>query len=201
MNYYESTQVRMFPTSKRSATVDINSRMHTEHNLINIINRLTGKETFVVDGLEVNTSTNSLESGSCNLHGYIFYLDSMSLASIEGNLLDEKTILALQIKVNIVGDNEEIMAHDGPDLDANSEFKGIALTTVTPSTPEVSVSAGITTYTLALASWEQVGELFRWETIYANDGSPNSNRINVLTHKTTDILMTGNSGVLYSTIK
>lgn len=77
-NYFESKNVRMYPSSKRSDRYDRNARLTTERNLVNVINRLTSRDSFIIHGLSISTSedkqTQILVAGDCNIHGYYFNL-------------------------------------------------------------------------------------------------------------------------------
>ena len=48
MSIYKSDKIRVFPSSKRDDAYDRNARLNTEHNLISLVNRLTGSKSFVI---------------------------------------------------------------------------------------------------------------------------------------------------------
>ena len=84
--FYESKAVKIYPSSKRSDAYDRNSRLFTEQNIISTVNRLTSRESFVIEGLDItpkyedNSNTQQLANkfivrgGRCNIHGYLFNL-------------------------------------------------------------------------------------------------------------------------------
>ena len=194
MSFLNSTSVKMFPTSKRQSTIDINAKMNTEHNLINIINRLTGKHAFVIDGLTISSSGTygTISSGSCNLHGYIFYITQDTVIPVAGDVT--YTHLALQIKVKRAGVNDStIIAFDSDEsLDESSLFKGLSLEKVEYDTPDIEVVGNVTTYTLKLAVW---GDDTKWHTLYSNDGAEEI-RPNTLTQWANKIAIHGIDGDL-----
>ena len=86
-NYIKSTDIKVYPTSKRNDAYDRNARLSSEQNLISVVNRLTSKISFVIDGLTVNNQV--IQTGSCNIHGYLFTLTNTynigSIAHTTGN--------------------------------------------------------------------------------------------------------------------
>ena len=84
--FYESNAVKIYPSSKRSDAYDRNSRLFTEQNIISTVNRLTSRESFVIEGLDITpkyetnsntqqlTNTFVVRGGRCNIHGYLFNL-------------------------------------------------------------------------------------------------------------------------------
>lgn len=194
MSFFNSTSVKMFPTSKRSSVLDINAKMPTEHNLISIVNRITGKHAFVIDGLTISNAGTygTLQAGSCNIHGYIFQISQDTLIDIEGDV--DNNLLAFQIKVKNLSGNESIVAFDTTNtLDGDDKFKGLSLVKVAATTPIIDIVGDITTYTLFLGEWyyDDVLEVNLWHTLYSNDGA-GSNRPNTLTQWANNIAIHGN---------
>ena len=194
MSFLNSTSVKMFPTSKRSSVLDINAKMPTEHNLISIVNRITGKHAFVIDGLTISSAGTygTLQAGSCNIHGYIFHIIQDTLIDIEGD--EVNNILAFQIKVKNLDGNESIVAFDTTNiLDGDNKFKGLSLVKVAATTPAIDIDGNITTYTLFLGEWyyDEELEVNLWHTLYSKDGV-GGNRPNTLTQWANNIAIHGN---------
>lgn len=97
---FTSDQVKLFPSSNRSDVFDRNAKLNTEQNLISIVNRLTSRDSFVIDGLEIPDGT-TLGKGSCNIHGYYFKLVSditLSKAIKDAASGTDKKYLCFQIR-------------------------------------------------------------------------------------------------------
>lgn len=69
---FNSSDIRIFPSSRRSDYFDRNARLNTEQNFVSIVNRLTSRDCFVIDGLTINAAGTHLLAGNCNMHGYLF---------------------------------------------------------------------------------------------------------------------------------
>ena len=82
MSYIDSQNISVYPTYKRDDKYDRNARLNSEQNLISTVNRLTGTDAFVIDGLNINVDTSAnkvyLTSGSCNIHGYYFTIQKVA---------------------------------------------------------------------------------------------------------------------------
>lgn len=90
-NQLPSNIVKVYPSSRRSDYYDRNSRLTSEQNLISVVNRLTGIDSFIVDGLEIDVDNQTLKSGSCNIHGYYFKItDSIDLKTLKGSPKDNQ---------------------------------------------------------------------------------------------------------------
>lgn len=74
MSYLLSSQVKVYPSSKRNDAYDRNARLNSEQNLVSVVNRLTSRKCFIVDGLNISQSGNTLTigAGSFNIYGYLF---------------------------------------------------------------------------------------------------------------------------------
>ena len=92
-----SSEIKLFPSSKRSDVFDRNAKLNTEQNLISIINRLTGKDSFVIDGLKIDSG--SITAGSCNIHGYLITLmNSVQIDSSLTSNVSDGEYLCFQIR-------------------------------------------------------------------------------------------------------
>lgn len=123
--FYNSSSVKIYPSSKRSDAFDRNSRLFTEQNIISTVNRLTSRDSFIIDGLTIENAfiDNSavekdpnrfiIKSGSCNIHGYLFNLDDLELNISEVNAkAGDWLYLAILIKKTIVTANNTKTAYE-----------------------------------------------------------------------------------------
>lgn len=81
MAYLQSNKISIFPTPYRGANYQPQARLVTEFNLINIVNRLVDKDSFVIsyDPKDPNRSI------TFNIHGYWIKAD-LETAYTTGNL-------------------------------------------------------------------------------------------------------------------
>ena len=85
-----SNSIKVFPTTKRDDRYDRNARFPSEFNLTSLVNRLTSRDAFVISGFEVNSASNTLSGGSCNINGYYFVVNdadnpvNQSLSDLKG---------------------------------------------------------------------------------------------------------------------
>lgn len=91
-NLFNSNAIKMYPSSKRSDAFDRNARLTTEQNIISMVNRLTTRDAFVINGMDIVENTDDetttyakyiLKSGSCNIHGYLFTITADKYISNE----------------------------------------------------------------------------------------------------------------------
>ena len=121
MAYFQSSQIKVFPSTKRNDIYDRSARLPTEYNLTNIINRLTSRDSFIIDGLSI--SNNILQSGSFNIHGY--------LTASENQLL----CLNLTLKESNVSGSTFIEIGSGDQnqssQSSNSDYEGLTIEVIT----------------------------------------------------------------------
>lgn len=105
----KSDKIRVYPTSKRSDEHDRQGRINTEKNLINIINRLTGQKSFIIDGLTINNSTDKITAGQCNIGGYLIEItDDIDISGFNGS----KNTLYFKITKTTTDGFEELVGID-----------------------------------------------------------------------------------------
>lgn len=97
--YIDSTNIKMYPSSRRSDYFDRNSRLSSEQNLVSVINRLTNRNAFIVNGLRVLDDGLTISAGSCNIHGYLFNI--ISNIKISESLLTNGLDKVLYFKICI----------------------------------------------------------------------------------------------------
>lgn len=131
MAYISSDEIAVFPCGGRSELYP-NSKLTTEFNLTNIINRLIDVESFVINKeYETNGLVNDLEF---NLKGYYFKVNSNSVTSLVEQFSSETSIYAIiKLDTTISGDyhfQELINVEGGHSLDVNGNvFQGVKFDT------------------------------------------------------------------------
>lgn len=197
--FFKSTDIKVYPSSKRVDYHDRNARLNSEQNLVSVVNRLTNRNSFVIDGLTIDPTGTTLKSGSCNIHGYLFNLQfDNDISDIKGDF-SNNSYLYLKIKtqentinspsmqtkyVELVSlDTQLIKDESGIDsiagvLDgstsANSTFTGIQLVTG----PDYSntnycindADDNIKEWYLPIAKWDTT-----WKNLISDDSIEDSN--------------------------
>lgn len=165
--FLDSSNVTVYPASNRGDAHDRYAKLNIEHNLINIINRLTGVDSFIVEGL--NVSGTSVTEGVCNIHGYLFKIGSYTLPSVENN-----KFLCLKIRVDKTNVNTFSLEQlsnvaDGSQATDNSDtnFTGICWCTYDQAGLDKVVAPY---YVLPIAK----GVSGKWKEIMMEDGVGNT---------------------------
>ena len=205
----DSLKIKVFPSAKRNDAYDRNARLNSEQNLISTVNRLTSKKSFIISGLKVTqsskTSSINITAGSCNLYGYLFNLNDLTIDNITPNK-EEYLAFRIQLKTTELTTNLQFtqliaLDTDGTtDLDGTSKFLGMEVTTIgktdyhTNDGVIINTDTNVTTCYLPIAECKNT----TWETIYANDGiTPDKyvdefrHRWNALKIKASDIQVEG----------
>ena len=216
-----SNEIKVYPSSKRSDYYDRNARLNSEQNLISTVNRLTRRTAFVIDGL--NIENGKLQSGSCNIHGYLFTFNFPE-GGIEitetGNNINNYLFLHIVTKRtvlyssatnsieyneldiidanNISGTGTDTTAPnilDGVDESSSSSFKGIELIAGGENLIE-NTSAGDTTANSTIFNWYlAVGQ---WDgsnkwVTIESNDSVGGSRWNILKYNADDIYIEASS--------
>lgn len=207
--YLDSSDIKIYPSSRRSDYYDRNSRLSSEQNLVSVVNRLTRKDGFVIKGFTVSEDGKKIDPGSCNIHGYLFTISSeIDISSLEPS---EDSYIYFSIKVDdirvSIGNRTmsypELVAFDANhaeysdasindaeknllDNTTDTQFRGFVVTKglKTLKTTETS-SDGMTTYRLPIA--ECVDGI--WKTIISNDNTNNKNRWNTQIIDAKDVMV------------
>lgn len=114
--YINSYNIKVYPSAKREDGCDRNAKLTTEQNLVNIINRLTSLDAFIINGLNItdnttNSSGITISSGSCNIHGYYFNISED--INIDSNSLgDDNQYIYFGIGLKTSNSFEELIAID-----------------------------------------------------------------------------------------
>ena len=183
----KSYQVSVFPASSRNDAYDRNARLTTEQNLVSIVNRLTGEKSFIISGLTVDYSTGRavLKSGSANIAGYLFSINSdIDISELPANETRNTLYFRIDIKryaVNMFGDAnvgsdiklyvDELYSIDKTDavLDIGKDvtdtiFKGLELNSGKDDVLIDNEEGDTFTYYLKIASLKSG----KWESIVAS---------------------------------
>lgn len=148
--YFSSSEIKVFPTSRRSDEYDRNARINTEQNLISIVNRLTGQDSFVISGLTVNSSGTYITQGMCNIHGYLFTIENtITLPDTGSSATGDILYLRIGLTENIAG-NVTFVELNGVDQ-SNSQYSGLDILVFgasepLPSTGNLSGSGTLVSY-------------------------------------------------------
>lgn len=124
-----SNNIKVFPSVKRSDEYDLAARLPSEYNLTNIINRLTGKDSFIITGLDVSVENNKpqINVGECNIKGYYFNITSPIMLNDIGN----NTKIYLYIEVEERDSFTELKGNDTGTT--NSEYSGLKISYTEPT--------------------------------------------------------------------
>ena len=166
MSIYKSDKIRVFPSSKRDDAYDRNARLNTEHNLISLVNRLTGSKSFVIWGLDIlsqDEETITFNEGSCNIYGYYFEFNSQN--EIKPN--DDAEFIYLQITlkpftVQTVNDIA-IQINELEGTDTSSEYSGVQLLSSKTEPDDGVVIDDKIHYNLILAKKYTIGTSSTWK--------------------------------------
>lgn len=170
-----SSDVKVFPASNRGNNIDKYAKLNIEHNLINIVNRLTGIDSFIVSGLNVDATGKQLSSGVCNIHGYLFeFADGVLLPSSGSYSRGDLAYLVIRVREHSIADDTNGMeqlcnAADSTSnaSDASGVFNGVGFVT---GGSDLSILSPF--YGLAVAQWDGS----KWVTYCWEDNSGNNNR-------------------------
>lgn len=121
--YINSRDVKVYPTAFRNDAIDRNSRINSEYNITSLINRLTGRDSFVISGLE-KIVNNEIESGELNILGYYFNITSkISINDITASPKNNDIIrFKIHIKPNTITTGTDITFNE---LAGSDTYQGI----------------------------------------------------------------------------
>lgn len=162
--YLQSSNIDVFPTSKRDDKYDRNARLTSEQNLVSMVNRLTKTDSFVISGLNISSTTGYLRSGSCNIGGYYFKIKSdIRLSDIGTARVGDTLYFKLGIKKTVVSSPENITFEEiagGDSTDASPKYQGLSLILSSTQPETVSKDDNTITYKyLAIGKYTSSG----WE--------------------------------------
>ena len=121
----KSANIKIFPTSKRDSAYQAQARLITESNIINIVNRLVDKDSFVI---KYDKDKGDIDF---NIHGYWVHVDDiinkLSLASSDTNIYAKIKIDTIQSETQ-----PEFNMINGKDI--NTVYTGVEFVSTPPST-------------------------------------------------------------------
>ena len=111
--YLESDKIQIFPTSNRDSAYQAQARLMTESNIINIVNRLVDKDSFII-----NHKDTSIDF---NIHGYWIHVPDIVpvTLSIQQEFPNATSIYAkITINTTQSGTQPEFKTINGTDTEA-----------------------------------------------------------------------------------
>lgn len=129
--YLESDNIQIFPTSNRNSAYQAQARLMTETNIINIVNRLVNKDSFII-----NHKGKSIDF---NIHGYWIHVPDINqvIISIQKEFPNATSIYAkIKIKTITADTSPEFKIIDGIDeeaADGGQIYTGVEFVTTTSS--------------------------------------------------------------------
>lgn len=117
MAYVDSNNIKVFPSAKRGIDYP-ESRLTTEANFVNIINKLINYDGFVI-----STEFDENDPFEFNIHGYYFYINK-GINLLSKLNISVATDIYAGISLTLVGDNLELA-----DSDFSGEYQGISFST------------------------------------------------------------------------
>ena len=153
MSYIKSKNINIYPASARSNSID---RLNIEHNMINIVNRLTDIDSFIISGLDVQISDNKIMivPGACNIHGYYVSIKNENNASYNTGIDAKAGVVQLELTFNTttILDTAAIQL-TGTDTDTvdDSEYTGLSIDVANTSTITPTTNTNTNTWILPIA--------------------------------------------------
>lgn len=140
--YMSSSQVDVFPSTKRGPAYASQSRLLSEKSFSRLVNQLVDRDSFII---KYDSASNSIEF---NIHGYYFKLSNFS-----DSLSKVSTTTDLYACIEIDNTTQELLGQDITTSEGANNYEGVYLTTKKPSSSEK-----ITSYYLLLGSVTREGE-------------------------------------------
>ena len=138
-SYLASNKIDVFPSTHR-AGYETTARLITEANLINLINQLLDRESFIITNEENFSTATDLEF---NIHGYYFKANKAALLALDA-FPSANDIIEASITLSSSGDYTTLSGSD-----ESSEYKGLAFNIVSQATDDTS-----TTFYLPIVKYE-----------------------------------------------
>lgn len=157
----DSNKIKVFPSAMRSDTIDRNSKLLSEKNVVSIVNRLTSRPSFIIEGLTLDTVQSSgldlvFSAGSCNIGGYLFNIDEFSVTADSNS-----GYIVLQLQVKKTSNYSEVYVSSDLDpnqnLDSSTKFNGILIKqvqTFTEMDEQTITDYKLITYQLPIAFYD-----------------------------------------------
>lgn len=131
----KSSQISVYPTAVRNDNFDRNARLNSEYNITNLINRLTGRDAFIISGFSNLSIGGDLDPGEFNINGYYFKIPEMVnieeilTGATEGDTIN-LTITIEEMKVDAVTEIvfKQLKGFDTTNDMETSLYTGLAVT-------------------------------------------------------------------------
>lgn len=104
-----SENIKVFPSVTRNDEKDRNARLNSEANIISLTNRLTGSQSYIINGLDLSEDGNEISAGRCCIYGYYFDINS----PISVHPSNKYCYLHLQVTKKNTTDNIEFLQLNG----------------------------------------------------------------------------------------
>lgn len=176
--YIESKKIKVYPTSKRGSTIDLNSRYNSEQNIISVVNRLADKDSFIIEGITKKAATTLVEqlnkgeegtpqlySGKLNIHGYYFdIIEDIDISLAVEDVEDKsgKLICGIQIQKY----KEEFNELVGLDDTSSGTYKGLQILFIEgdeiPTASNISHYLVLATYDSESNKWKEVDNFLKY---------------------------------------
>lgn len=149
MSYIKSENINIYPASARSNSID---RLNIEHNMINIVNRLTDIDSFIISGLDVQISNNKIMimPGACNIHGYYVSIKNENNDPYDTGIAAKAGIVQLKLTYNttIILDTAAIQLSG---TDDSGEYTGLSIDVANTANVDIAPTTNDNTWILPIA--------------------------------------------------
>ena len=149
MSYIKSENINIYPASARSNSID---RLNIEHNMINIVNRLTDIDSFIISGLDVQISNNKIMimPGACNIHGYYVSIKNENNDPYDTGIAAKAGIVQLKLTYNttLILDTAAIQLSG---TDDSGEYTGLSIDVANTANVDIAPTTNDNTWILPIA--------------------------------------------------
>lgn len=149
MSYIKSENINIYPASARSNSID---RLNIEHNMINIVNRLTDIDSFIISGLDVQISNNKIMimPGACNIHGYYVSIKNENNDPYDTGIAAKAGIVQLKLTYNttLILDTAAIQLSG---TDDSGEYTGLSIDVANTANVDIAPTTNTNTWILPIA--------------------------------------------------
>lgn len=149
MSYIKSENINIYPASARSNSID---RLNIEHNMINIVNRLTDIDSFIISGLDVQISNNKIMimPGACNIHGYYVSIKNKNNDPYDTGIAVKAGVVQLKLTFNttVILDTAAIQLSG---TDDSGEYTGLSIDVANTSNIDIAPTTNDNTWILPIA--------------------------------------------------
>ena len=149
MSYINSENINIYPASARSNSID---RLNIEHNMINIVNRLTDIDSFIISGLDVQISNGKIMimPGACNIHGYYVSIKNENNDPYNTGIDVEAGVVQLKLTFNTttILDTAAIQLTG---IDDGGKYTGLSIDLANTSNVNIAPTTNNNTWILPIA--------------------------------------------------